>query len=83
MSQDYKGFTIPSYTDTADAVRAFMDLVDDIDAQPSEIPPQAGFTDAMLTTDGTQLRWGKRVYTSLAAPTPSDGRDGDVWIQYV
>jgi hypothetical protein len=82
MPQDYKGYTIPSYTDTADAPRAFQDLVDDIEVN-SPLPPQSGQANRALTTDGSNLRFGVRTFTSASEPSALDGIDGDIWIQYV
>jgi hypothetical protein len=78
MSQTYKGFTIPTYTDVADAPRAFQDLVDDIAAAPTELPAQdAGTVSRALQSNGTTAYWGSK--TTVSTAQPSGGSDGDVW----
>ncbi len=39
MSQNYKGYTVPSYTDIADGPAAFKEFVD---GMPSGLPPGGG-----------------------------------------
>lgn len=91
MSQSYKGYTVPSYTDVGDATKAFQDFADSIDealADPQQPVGQALATKvdkvngAVTTADATRAVV-RNIHLSTANPTPQQGIDGDVWIVYV
>jgi hypothetical protein len=64
MTQEYKGFTIPSYTDSADAVAMMQSLVDDIDTSlvtplaAKADYPSGGTAGQALIKSGTTTAWG-------------------------
>jgi hypothetical protein len=91
MSQSYKGYTVPSYTDVGDAPKAFQDFADSIDtviADPTQPVGQAlaakvDRTNGTVTTADATRPVVRNIHLSTANPTPQQGMDGDVWIVYV
>lgn len=71
MSQEYNGFTIPAYTDTADAVAMFQNYTDDVTtklaAKSDKSSPLVFATDGVDTFQSTT----STSYTDLATVGPS------------